>query len=94
MLTILILSAFSTYVLISPPPSLALILDLMDLPYTARLTLLGVVVANVVCSLLLERWNLVGRAVAVVQRWWRHSHSKKRVRDGKAYKAIEGGTRL
>ena len=52
MLSIISLSAFNVLVLLFPPQFLSSILELMDLPYTARLSLLAAVVVNVILSVI------------------------------------------
>lgn len=89
MTSIIILAIFSTVVLLFPPPSVKILLDLMDIDTSAKLTLLFVVVLNVVASSLLERWELVAKVVDWVRKRLR-SRRPRRVRDGKLYKAVEG----
>ncbi|KAG8864475.1 hypothetical protein FRB96_004978 [Tulasnella sp. 330] len=91
MFSIISLTLFSTFVLLSPPTPLALILDLMSIPLTAKLTLLLAVMINVLASVGLERWNLVATAVELLRTMWQKSTKRpRRTRDGKIYKAVEG----
>lgn len=90
MLSIVSLSAFNIIVLLFPPQFLSSILELMDLPHVARLTLLMVVVVNVILSVVFERWG--APAVSEAVGYFMTLQKRHRVRDGKTYKAIEGGT--
>ena len=91
MVSIGCLSLFNVLVLLFPPGPIAAILELMPLPYSARWTLLLAVVINVAISMAYERWGaqnvavLIGAAMRMRRRW--------RTRDGKTYKAVEGGMR-
>lgn len=87
MLSLGILVLFSIVVLLIPPEFVASILELMTIPIAARLTMLLAVVINAVLSLGFERWGAQGVAqlIGYVSKLRRH----RRVRDGKAYKAIE-----
>jgi len=89
MFSIVTLSLFSTVVLLAPPSAVALLLDLLDLPISAKFTLLVLVIFNVLASSWLEHYELLGRAVAFLDRRWRHRRPK-RIRDGKLYKSVEG----
>lgn len=53
---LVVLSAFSTYVLLAPSVPIALFLDLMTLNRTFKLQLLGIVLLNVALCLASERW--------------------------------------
>lgn len=92
MFSIVVLTAFSTVVLLFPPRSVALVLDLMEIPPSAKATLLLAVVLNVVGSSLAEKWELLAQVVTWIYRRWR-SKRPRRVRDGKLYKAVEGAMR-
>ncbi|THH29198.1 hypothetical protein EUX98_g5000 [Antrodiella citrinella] len=87
MLSLGILVLFSIVVLLIPPEFVASILELMTIPIAARLTMLLAVVINAVLSLGFERWGAqaVAQLIGYVSKLRRH----RRVRDGKAYKAIE-----
>ncbi|PFH50913.1 hypothetical protein AMATHDRAFT_143898 [Amanita thiersii Skay4041] len=90
MLSISLLSAFNILVVLAPPASLSTLLDLMPLPFAARLTLLAAVVVNVGVSMGFEEWGT--RSVAWVISWWlKWQRGRRRVREGKTYKAVEGG---
>ena len=89
MFSIVVLSIFSAVVLLAPPQPVALILDLMAIPASAKFTLLLVVIINVVTSSLLERWELIAKLVTAVYKRFR-SKRPRRVRDGKLYKSVEG----
>lgn len=91
MVSIGCLSLFNVLVLLLPPGPIAAILELMPLPFSARWILLVAVVVNVLISMAYERWGahsvalLIGSAMRMRRRW--------RTRDGKTYKAVEGGMR-
>lgn len=89
----IVLSAFNVLVLIAPPKPLQGLLTLMTLPMSTRLTLLIVAAGNVAVSLAFEQWGSqrVGSVIGVVMRWWQRG--RKRILEGKAYKAVEGGMR-
>lgn len=89
MMSLCVLSLFSTVVLLSPPQIIADILTLMPLPFPARVYILLVAVTNVVISLVFEQWGAQAVAVVVgkVLRWRK---PRRRVKEGKAYRAVEG----
>ncbi|KDQ21478.1 hypothetical protein BOTBODRAFT_25926 [Botryobasidium botryosum FD-172 SS1] len=89
--SLIILTSFSTYVLISPPQMMSLLLDLKVLPYSAKLTLLTGVVLNVLACVAFERWAIVAKVVIFVSKRWRGR--RRRVKAGKTYEAVEGGMR-
>lgn len=90
MLSIIALSAFNIVVLLAPPKFLSSILELMTLPTAGRATLLIAVVVNVALSMIFEKWGApaVAELVGYVL-----NLRRRRVRDGKTYKAIENGIR-
>ena len=90
MLSLIVLSSFNVLVLLAPPALFSAILELMPIPSSARFTLLGAVIINVALSLAFERWGAQG--VANLVDMYLHTR-KRRIRDGKAYKAIDSGTR-
>ena len=91
MLSIVLLSAFNVVVLLFPPAFITSVLELMDLPQRARYILLAASIINVGLSVAFERWGApaVAQAVGYVM----SMRKRHRVRDGKTYKAIEGGMR-
>lgn len=88
-----LLSAFNIWVLLAPAKVVSTLLTLMPLPLGARYTLLMVAVINVVVSLSFERWGAqsVSDLIGAVTLWLHRG--RRRVREGKAYKAVEGGMR-
>jgi len=86
------LSLFSILVLMSPPQPIVVVLELMPLPTSARRTLLLVAAINVVSSVVFEKWGS-GVVARIVGRLSLLRKGRRRVRDGKAYKAVEGGMR-
>ncbi|GJE95870.1 P-type cation-transporting ATPase domain-containing protein [Phanerochaete sordida] len=91
MLSIVALSLFNVVVLLFPPDFLSSILELTNLPLSGRLTLLLAVVINVVLSMTFERWG--APAVAVAVEYLTSLRKRHRTKDGKAYKAVDGGMR-
>ncbi|PCH43850.1 Ca-transporting ATPase [Wolfiporia cocos MD-104 SS10] len=91
MVSIGFLSLFNIVVLLAPPRPLAAILELVPLPWSARKTLLLAVVINIALSMVYEQWGTqaVSRVIGSIMQL-RHA---RRVKDGKAYKAVEGGMR-
>ncbi|EPQ57568.1 Ca-transporting ATPase [Gloeophyllum trabeum ATCC 11539] len=86
------LSLFNILVLLRPPRFLSAILELMTLPFSARITLFLAVVLNVALSMTFEHWGtqFVAQAIGVVMQFFK---GHRRVREGKIYKAVEGGMR-
>jgi cation-transporting ATPase 13A3/4/5 len=93
MLSMVVLSVFNVLVLLAPPEPVRAILTLMTLPVEARLILLFVAAGNVVLSLAFEQWGsqVVASVVGGVMRRWQQG--RRRVREGKVYKVVEGGMR-
>ncbi|TFK54011.1 hypothetical protein OE88DRAFT_1624988 [Heliocybe sulcata] len=86
------LSLFNVLVLLRPPSSISAILELMTLPFSARITLLIAVVVNIAVSMAFEQWGtqVVVQAVGAVMQLF---GGRRRIREGKIYKAVEGGLR-
>lgn len=84
MSAIIILSGFSTILLLAPPQSMVLLLELMPIPMRARWTLLGVVILNTAACIGFERFG-AGR----VARMLRRARMRGRVKAGAMYKAVE-----
>lgn len=87
MVSIGLLTTFNIVVLLTPPPFISDILELMTLPSSARTTLLLVVVINVVTSVTYEKWG--AQAVARIVSSLSQLHRRTRSREGKNYKSIE-----
>ncbi|KAI6157586.1 hypothetical protein BKA82DRAFT_4058956 [Pisolithus tinctorius] len=86
------LSLLNALLLFRPPKFLVLVLELMQLPWDARLWLAAFVVINVALSVAFEQW--VGQAMSQLLRMiLSYYRERKRYRGGKAYKAVEGGMR-
>ncbi|KAF8530457.1 hypothetical protein BU17DRAFT_36097 [Hysterangium stoloniferum] len=81
------LSAFSTFMLLSPPSALAVLLELMTIPLQARVELMAVAAINICLSVGFERW-CQGIVAKVVGQLLRRRRRGRRV-DGKVYKAVE-----
>lgn len=92
MLSIIALSLFDLLILLRPPKPFRLILELMQLPLSARLWLAAFVAVNIVVSGVFEKWvtPFISQVIGAVLSY---RLEQKRYRDGKAYKAVEGGVR-
>lgn len=90
MLTIGVLSIFSMMVLLDPLRPMMVLLELMPLPLNARVTLMIAVVINVVFSSLFENYG-TAVVVRVIEFLQLLRHGSWRSRDGKIYKAVDGG---
>lgn len=90
MISIIALSLFNLLILLHPPKPFRLILELMQLPLSARLWLTTFVITNIVVSIVFEKWvaQFISQAIGVVLSY---RFEQKRYREGKAYKAVEGG---
>lgn len=91
MLSIVSLTLFNVVVLLFPPQFLTSILELTEMPMSGRFALLLAAVVNVALSMAFERWG--APAVASVVGYLTSLRKRHRVKDGKAYKAVEGGMR-
>ncbi|OCH89011.1 Ca-transporting ATPase [Obba rivulosa] len=91
MLSLSCLSAFNLLVLLWPPRPVVSILELVPLPSSARVTLLFAIIANIFAAFAYEEWGtkLVSHVIGLFFQLRR----RRRVRDGKIYKAVEGGMR-
>ncbi|KAF8609052.1 Ca-transporting ATPase [Ceratobasidium sp. AG-I] len=86
MASLVALTAFSTLVLFAPPQPLRLLLDIMPIPDSAKLTLFSAAVLNAAVCFGFERWNPIAAALEAVSRGHRRI-----VKGGLEYKAVEGG---
>ncbi|EJU04071.1 Ca-transporting ATPase [Dacryopinax primogenitus] len=95
MLCLVALTGFSTFVLLDPPTALSLLLDLVPLPTSGKLTILLAAVLNVLVCWSFEEWGArqVSDLIGFVRRNMRSQSAARRVKEGKAYKAVEGGMR-
>jgi cation-transporting ATPase 13A3/4/5 len=80
------LTVFSTWVLFGPTVSVALILDLVTLPWIGRMTIAIAVLINVGVSFAYEQW-LHGPIAATVGVLWKASGRRRR-RDGAIYEFV------
>lgn len=87
MISIGVLVLFSVVVLLIPPGFIVSFLELMTIPATARMILLLAVTLNVALSMGFEQWG--AQAIAQMIGYASKLRKHRRVRDGKAYKAIE-----
>jgi cation-transporting ATPase 13A3/4/5 len=92
MLSIIVLTIFSTFVLLAPPSALARLLDIKPLPPSSRVTLLVAAALNAVLCGALERWAPLARIITSISRQFK-TGKRRGVREGKLYKAVEGGMR-
>lgn len=87
-----VLTGLNTLVLLAPPQTISDLLTLMPLPTYGRNVLLVGTVINAMLSLGFERWGasvlavVAGRMAKTGHQWW-----GRRRREGKVYKAVEGG---
>lgn len=83
------------WLLLSPSKVVAKLLTLVELPSTGRYSLLIAAALNIVLSLAFERWGtvLASDLMARIVHLWNLSGGRGRVREGKAYKAVENGFR-
>ena len=81
------------WLLLSPSEVVAKLLTLVELPSTARYSLLIAAALNIVLSLAFERWGTViaSDLIARIVHLWSLSGGRGKVREGKAYKAVENG---
>ncbi|KAK2463191.1 hypothetical protein APHAL10511_004846 [Amanita phalloides] len=88
-LSIGVLTVFNLVVVLVPPEGVSRVLGLMTVPVSGRIVLVGAVAVNVVVSVVYEEWGAqqIARGVGAWQRW----RGRRRVREGKTYKAVEGG---
>jgi cation-transporting P-type ATPase 13A2 len=93
MVCIVSLTLLSAWVLLAPPHPLVVILELMPLPFSGRSTILAAVAVNVVFSVAFERFGtwIVAVCIGWLMRLIRRT--RRRSREGKTYKAVEGGMR-
>jgi cation-transporting ATPase 13A3/4/5 len=92
MFSIVTLTLFNLLVLLHPPQPVRLILELMVLPYSARTSILFAAIFNVAVSMAFEEWgtHIVSQVIGALLHLRR---GRRRIREGKAYKAVEGGMR-
>ncbi|KAJ7251534.1 Ca-transporting ATPase [Mycena haematopus] len=93
MISLGLLTALNTLVLLAPPKPVSDLLTLMPLPFHGRIVLMCGAVVNAVLCLGFEQWG-AGTLAAVAGRvgsYLKPSRWRGRRRDGKIYKAVEGG---
>ncbi|EMD37542.1 hypothetical protein CERSUDRAFT_114181 [Gelatoporia subvermispora B] len=91
MLSLCCLSGFNLLVLLWPPVAVASFLELVPLPGSGRVTLLFAIVVNIAASFAYEEWGT--QVVSRILGAFFQLRRRRRVRDGKTYKAVEGGLR-
>jgi cation-transporting ATPase 13A3/4/5 len=89
MFSLIVLGLINTVILLSPPKLAVILLELMVLPRSPRVTLLVGVVVNVVVSVAFERWG-VQYLAQIVGSLMKMYQEHRRVRLGKAYKLVDG----
>jgi cation-transporting P-type ATPase 13A2 len=89
MASIACLTVFSTWVLVTPTISVQLILDLMYLPWTARVVLMLMALVNVLASFAYEAWIHEPIATAVQTLW--KAYGRRRRREGRIYDSVGRG---
>ncbi len=87
MLSLVALSLFNVSVLLAPTKFISTFLELMPLPFTARLMLLWAAVINVAVSVVFERWlaQLIADVVGMLMTEY---EGRRRMKDSRAYRAI------
>ena len=90
MFSMTVIALINVWLILSPAQFLVILLELMNVPASARFTLFFGVVINVVISMAYENWGstVVSSLIGFVLDGLR---SRRRIRDGKTYKAIESG---
>ncbi|QRV79634.1 cation transport ATPase [Ceratobasidium sp. AG-Ba] len=86
MASIIALTLFSTLVLFAPPQPIRILLDIMEIPSGAKMTLFVAAVLNAAVCFGFERWNPIAAALEVLSRGRR-----RRTKGGLEYRAVEGG---
>jgi cation-transporting ATPase 13A3/4/5 len=78
-------------VLLAPAISVALVLDLITIPGSARITLAFVVLLNIAASFIYEDLlaDHVASAIRLVTNW--KGYSKKKRREGRVYESLGRG---
>lgn len=89
MFSLVILGLINTMILLLPPRFALILLELMRLPYSARTTLLGGVVMNIIFSVMFERWG-VRYLSQIVGSLTKMYQEHRRIRLEKAYKLLDG----
>lgn len=64
----------------------------MPIPFSARVTLLVAAALNAVLCGALEKWAPLARLVTAISKHFK-ARRRRAVREGKLYKAVEGGMR-
>jgi cation-transporting P-type ATPase 13A2 len=88
MFSLVMLGLINVVILLSPPKFARILLELMKLPQSARTTLLVGVAANVIFSVMFERWGVqyLARIVGSLTKMY---VEHRRIRLGKAYKLVD-----
>jgi len=92
MLALSVIGLLNVWMMLFPPKPLAILLELMAIPFVARATLAFVVVINIVFSTVYERWGsaIVADVVGLISEVVR---ANVRSRGGNAYKPVDAGPR-
>ena len=94
MAAMMVIALINAWLVLAPARPLIVLLELMLIPFDARLTIVAAIVINVALSTVFEHWGtaFVAETIAFVQKCLPF-RSRRRYRDGKAYKAVESGMR-
>lgn len=92
MLAMGVIGLINVWLILRPAHFFIVLLELMEIPVSARFTLLFAVIINVAVSMAYEKWGITIIA-SLIGFLMESLRSRKRIRDGKAYKAIENGMR-
>ncbi|EJD02982.1 Ca-transporting ATPase [Fomitiporia mediterranea MF3/22] len=92
MLAMSVIALINVWLTLYPPQPLLVLLELMVIPFSGRSILIAAVAVNVLLSVTFERWGTasVARVISFATDQFR---IRRRIRDGKAYKAVEHGMR-
>lgn len=94
MAAMVVISIINAWLILAPARPFIVLLELMSIPLSARLTLVAAIVVNVVLSTVFEHWgtSFVAGIIGFVQAC-SPFRSRRRYRDGKAYKTVESDMR-
>lgn len=94
MLAMSVIGLLNVWMLLFPPKPLAILLELMAIPFVARVTLVVVVLVNIVLSTVYERWGsaVVADVVGFFSECFR-ANIRNRGGGGVAYKPLDVGPR-
>lgn len=94
MTAMVVISIINAWLILAPARPFIVLLELISIPLSARLTLVAAIVVNVVLSTVFEHWgtSFVAGIIGFVQAC-SPFRNRRRYRDGKAYKTVESDMR-